>query len=112
MIYKAAYIKTYFDNMILPYLAAEGLTVAPNNYYPVNTKFGEDIGLATSSIKDITRDKFFVKKPVQDHSGETDIGGIEIDDKSILETRDEHIPVEIDKEQIENFRIIKLVSEE
>lgn len=112
MIYRAAYIKTYFDNMVLPYLAPDGFTITPDNYYLVNTKFGEDIGLATSGVKEISREKFFVKKPAQEHPGENDIGGIEIDDTSILETRDEHIPVEIDKEQIENFKIIKMVTDE
>ncbi|MGA2141910.1 MAG: regulatory iron-sulfur-containing complex subunit RicT [Brevinematales bacterium] len=112
MIYKAAYIKTYFDNMILPYLAPDGLTVTPDTYYLVNTKFGEDIGLATTDVREITRDKFFVKKAVQEHNGETDIAGIEIDDTSILDVKDEHIPTEIDKEQVENFKILKPVTEE
>ncbi|GEM_PF-1239626 len=112
MIYRAAYIKTYFDNMIMPYIAPEGLTVIPDSYYLINTKFGEDIGLASTGIKDITRDKFFVKKALQDHPAETDISDIEIDDTSILEIKEEHIPVEMDKEQIENFRIIKAVSDE
>lgn len=112
MIYRAAYIKTYFDNMVLPYLAPDDFTVTPDAYYLVNTKFGEDIGIATSGIKEISREKFFVKKPVQEHPGENDTGGIEIDDTSILETRDEHIPVEFDKEQIENFKILKMVTDE
>ncbi len=112
MLYKAAYIKTFFDNMVLPYLVPEGLTVIPDNYYLVNTKFGEDIGYAESSVMEIPRDHFFVKKPSQDHNQETDLTDIEIDDTSILETKDEHIPVEIDTKEIENFRIIKLTAED
>ncbi len=112
MIYRAAYIKTYFDNMVLPYVTPEGIAVTLDKHYLINTKFGEDIGIATSIIKEIPQERFLIKKPVQEHNNETDIEDIEIDDTSILETKDEHIPVEIDHLQIENFHIIKEVSDE
>jgi cell fate regulator YaaT (PSP1 superfamily) len=98
--------------MILPYLVPEGQVVFPNKYYLINTKFGEDIGFAMTGVREVSSDRFFVKKPVQDHNGDTDIGDIEIDDTSILEKKEEHIPVEIDTQQIENFRIIKQAAEE
>lgn len=107
MIYKAAYIKTSFDNMVLPYVVPEGMTIVEGKWYVVNTKFGEDIGLAESSVKELTKDRFQLKKANVDHGNDADIDDIEIDDTSILETKDEHIPLEMDLQQIENLRVIK-----
>ncbi len=107
MNYRAAFIKTFFDNMILPYIAKEGMEIIPGNWYVINTKFGEDIGLATSIVKEIPKERFHIKKPVVEHVNDADIDDIEIDDTSILEKKNEHIPLEIDSKQIENFQIIK-----
>ncbi len=107
MIYKAAYIKTFFDNMILPYIVSPEIEVVTGKWYIVNTKFGEDIGLASSGIKEIPSEKFQIKKPVIEHANDADIDDIEIDDTSILENKNEHIPLDVENLQLENFKIIK-----
>ena len=80
MQYRAAFFKTFFDNMVLPYVVPEKIDVQPGQWFVINTKFGEDLGLAESHIQQITADKFHVKKPPVDHNGDADTSGIEIDD--------------------------------
>jgi cell fate regulator YaaT (PSP1 superfamily) len=110
--YKAAFVKTFFDNMVLPYLVPENFDVQPNKWYLVNTKFGEDVGLALSCAKEMSKDKFQIKKTAsENHSNhDSEISEIEIDDASILETKNEHIPLEMENLQIENFKFIKEIS--
>lgn len=107
MVYRAAYMKTFFDNMVLPYVVPAGMEIQEGKWYVLNTKFGEDIGQATSPVKDVTPDRFHVKRPAAEHGNDADIDDIEIDDKSILEKKDEHIPSEAENMQIESLHVIK-----
>ena len=110
MLYKAAYIKTFFDNMVLPYVVPDGMEVKEGGWYLVNSKFGEDIGRAETAVIEVAKDKFHVKKPQggAHHHKEDDAAGIEIDDKSILETKDEHIPE--DNQLLDTLKLIRPVT--
>jgi len=115
MIYKAAYFKTFFDYMVLPYIASDGITVTTGKWYLINTKFGEDIGLALSTIKDVPQEQFLVKKPVVEPASDANIDDIEIENlenEEILEPKEEHIQIEMDVQQIENFKILREITPE
>ncbi|MFN4216359.1 MAG: stage 0 sporulation family protein [Brevinematales bacterium] len=95
---KAAYMKTFFDSMVLPYRCQENTTVEKGKWYVVNTRFGEDIAYSMSGITEISLEilhRYFHKH--ENHVPQTQqVEGIEVDDKSILETRQEHAPIEIE----------------
>ena len=61
MSFKGAYIKTLFDTMVLPYHNNDNIPVEEGKWYLVNTKFGEDIGLAMSGVKEISYDQIQYK---------------------------------------------------
>lgn len=111
MLYKAVYIKTFFDNMVLPYIVPDGMEIKEGGWYLVNSKFGEDIGLAETGLMEVGKEKFHVKKAqVVHHQKEDDAAGIEIDDKSILERKEEHIPE--DNLLLETLKLIRAVTPE
>lgn len=62
MQYRAAFIKTFYDNMVTPYIVPEGKTVEKNKWYLLRTRFGEDIGQAFTDVAMHSRDSFFLKK--------------------------------------------------
>ncbi|MGC8764664.1 MAG: PSP1 domain-containing protein [Brevinematia bacterium] len=119
--YRVAYMKTFFDNLVFPYIVPEELEVEEGKMYLINTKFGEDIGLAKSGIKHISLEQFPLKKP-QNHQNqeESEVNNNETFLKnanielSELETiiKDEHssdtlvIEEGIEK-KIESFKVIR-----
>lgn len=112
MNYKAVYIKTYFDNMVLPYVVPDGVEIRQGGWYLVNSKFGEDIGRAETALVEVSKEKFHVKKPQSGHhhQKDDDAAGIEIDDKSILESKDEHIPE--DSQLLDTLKLIRAVTQD
>ncbi|URA09805.1 PSP1 domain-containing protein [Thermospira aquatica] len=95
---KVAYMKTFFDHMVLPYRCERDITIEKNKWYVVNTRFGEDIAQSMSGIVEISDEelrRYFHKQesppPVTQQAE-----GIELDEKSILEAKQEHAPVEIE----------------
>jgi len=100
-LYRVAYLKTFFDGMILPYMVPENMTIAEGKYYVVNTKFGEDVALGMSGIKELDPNAVHpVKKSHHEQASNADIDDIEIDDASILEDKQEHVPVEIESNKV------------
>lgn len=95
---KAAYMKTFFDSMVLPYRCQGDITVEKGKWYVVNTRFGEDIAYSMSGVTEISLEilhRYFHKH--ENHVAQAQqVEGIEVDDKSILETKQEHAPVEIE----------------
>jgi cell fate regulator YaaT (PSP1 superfamily) len=104
---KVAYIKTFFDNMVLPYIIPDGMTIETNKWYIINTKFGEDIGLSCTNQREIAPEGLRTSKKHHDITSDTEIDDIEIDDEFILQKTEEHIPIEL-----ENNRIIREAKEE
>ena len=112
MIYRAAYLKTYFDNMILPYIIPDELNVEKGKWYLMNTKFGEDLGYSFSGIRELPREKFQLRKMSTEQLNDADIDDIVIDDASILEEKTEHVPADIDNTQIESLKVIRAATPE
>ncbi len=110
MTYRAVYLKTFFDNVVVPYVAPEGLSIAPGEWCLVNSKFGEDLAQAVTGIRDISREKFHPRKSHSHGPDGADTAGIEIDDKSLLETKTEHVPE--DNVPVEHLQIIRKVTPE
>ncbi|MCX7881931.1 MAG: hypothetical protein N2314_01780 [Brevinematales bacterium] len=95
---KAAYMKTFFDSMVLPYRCQGEIKVEKGKWYVVNTRFGEDIAYSTSGVMEISHEilhRYFHKHENHPQSPQQ-VEGIELDDKSILETKQEHAPVEVE----------------
>lgn len=90
MQYRVAYLETAFDNTARPYHAPRGLAVIPGKYYLVDTKFGEDISLATSGVQLVHKDSLFEVRPP--------LG--------------KHLVVEGDDTSIKKLRIIRPATEE
>ncbi|MCX7820216.1 MAG: hypothetical protein N2258_00890 [Brevinematales bacterium] len=124
--YRVAYIKTYFDNLVFPYIVPDDMDVKPGKMYLANTKFGEDIGLAMSEIKHITIDQFPLKKPQPHINDEIDLNGNnflnhreETNDLTELKKiiKDEHsadtlVAEEGIEKKIENFKVLREATEE
>jgi len=95
---KAAYMKTFFDAMVLPYRCQKNMVVEKGKWYVVNTRFGEDLAYSMSDTVEISLDllhRYFHKRE-ENNAQAQQVEGIELDDKSILEQKQEHAPVEVD----------------
>lgn len=62
MNYRAAYLKTFFDNMVMPYLVPEGMNVQVDQWYVLSTRFGDDLGQAVTGVSEVPADRFILKK--------------------------------------------------
>jgi cell fate regulator YaaT (PSP1 superfamily) len=120
--YRVAYIKTYFDNMVFPYLTPEEMNIEAGKMYLVNSKFGEEIGRAMSGVKYITLEQFPLKRPASQQNHEdldnlnhklVDIEGVDLANLIKEEAASDTLVVEegIEK-KIENFRILREASEQ
>lgn len=98
--YRVAHIKTYFDHMVLPYVVPESIKVEQGKWYIVNTKFGEDIGQAQSGVYEKSKEALEIKSSRPEAAAEADIDDIEIDDASILEQKEEFVPVDLGDNKI------------
>ncbi len=99
--YKVAYLKTFFDSMVLPYIVPDGTDVQPGSYFVVSSKFGEDLGYSMSCVKSMDPNAVGpAKRNHTEHASNTDIDDIVIDDASILEDKQEHMPIEIETNKI------------
>ncbi len=121
--YRVAYIKTFFDNLVFPYLVSEDMEIVNGKKYIVNTKFGEDIGLAMSGVKYISIEQFPLKKPHPHVSEEVDLSNLNHHDvqndlaelKKII--KDEHsadtlVAEEGIEKKIENFKVLREAKDE
>lgn len=104
--YRVANIKTFFDNMVLPYTVPKDIEVKIGEWYVINTKFGVDIGVAKTIMCEFDSNKLSIENKHPKNTGNIDIDDIEIDDKSILEDKEEHIPV-----TLEDNKIIRIAEE-
>lgn len=121
--YRVAYIKTYFDNMVFPYLTSEDMEIEPGKMYLVNSKFGEEIGKAVSGVKFISLEEFPLKKPSTPSIEENEINANHqfsvIENSEIIEdlikeevTSDSLLVEEGIEKKIENFRVLRVATEE
>lgn len=86
--------------MVLPYIVPEGMDVKEDDWFVVNTKFGEDLGIAKSGIKEIAADQFKIKKAHPETASNADVDDIVIDDESILAETHEHIPIDLESNKV------------
>ncbi len=64
---KIAYIKTFFDHMVSPYGVHSQTDTRSGQWYVIQTKFGEDIGLAKSDTMDYDEKTHSLLKSPSDH---------------------------------------------
>lgn len=110
---RSVYMKTFFDAMVLPYRCKEDIPIEKDKWYVVNTRFGEDIAYSLSGVLEMSTEDFsrhLQKHDAHTHNNPTNnvqqIDGIELDDKSILENKQEHTPIEINQ-----LYVIRLATE-
>jgi len=94
---KAVYIKTFFDSMVLPYRCKGDIPIEKGKWYVVNTRFGEDIGYSVSGLVEVPQEKldWHANKHDTALQNQQIVDDIEVNDKSILEDKEEHAPVEL-----------------
>ncbi len=94
--------------MVLPYRCEGNITVEKNKWYVVNTRFGEDIALSMTGVVEISHEELrrYLHKPEPVAQPAQQAEDIELDEKSILEAKQEHAPVEI-----EHLFVIRLATE-
>ncbi len=117
-------MKTFFDNLVFPYIVPEELEIEPGKMYLINTKFGEDIGLAKSGVKFITLEQFPLKKPTnhQNQEDNDSVNGemllnntnMELSELETLikeeQTSDTLLIDDGIEKKIENFKVIRPVT--
>lgn len=99
---KAAYIKSFFDNMVLPYKLEKDMELQAGDWVVISTKFGEDIGLAKSST--VSWDNNTENKVAhhQENASGTDVDDVEMDNTP-EDTHQDTVLVDF-----ENNRVLRL----
>ncbi len=99
---QVAYIRSFFDNMVVPYKLEKEMDLQPGQWVIISTKFGEDIGLVKSNT---TRwDQETVTKVVtrNETPGNADVDDVEIED--VIEDNHHQETVLVD---FENNRVLR-----
>ncbi len=104
---KAVYIKTYFDNMVVPYKMEKELELVPGTWVVVNTKFGEDIGLVKSDIIDWDKTHEVKLSKHLDKKVHSDVDDVEIEEHQEDKHSDDTLLIDF-----ENNRVLRLARDE
>lgn len=100
---KIAYIKSFFDHMVLPYGISGNLEIKKDHWYIIQTRFGDDIGLAKSGLMDYDE-----KKHVIHHTGDQDTSVKENEHPISLDVEHNKILRPAEKKEIdEHFQFLK-----